>query len=107
MAGPLGGGLSFKATIRICRVLSKIQIPDIPNLLNESLGETSNLFLNVPWASPITSLVKTALLSSKTKEGPDYSGTFVFRFFFFFGRTPWPEQDLSSLTRDRTLVPCS
>lgn len=81
MAGPLGGGLSFKATIRICRVLSKIQIPDIPNLLNGPLGETSNLF-NVPWASTITSLVKTALLSSKTKEGPDYSGTFVFRFFF-------------------------
>lgn len=32
--------------------------------------------------SPITSLVKIALLSSKTKEGPDYSGTFVFNFFF-------------------------
>lgn len=55
----------------------------IPNLLNESLGETSNLFLNVPWVSLITSLVKIALLSSKTKEGPDYSGTFVFNFFFW------------------------
>ena len=58
----------------------------IPNLLNESLGETSNLFLNVPWVSLITSLVKIALLSSKTKEGPDYSGTFVFIFFFLAAR---------------------